>query len=101
MTRFEQLVVSNSRDQYGIPRTTDVIIINTDEIATVEDLTVDLTYQAALRPDVPGGYYPTVLLTLKNSTQHTILIGHFANEEESDAALDQFTRWLTSAALTV
>ena len=36
MARFEQVVLSNDDDEYGIPRFSGVAVINTDEIQTVE-----------------------------------------------------------------
>ncbi|MGC5225147.1 hypothetical protein ACPW96_21470 [Micromonospora sp. DT81.3] len=99
MARFEQLVVSNRSDRWGIPRATETIIVNLDTISTVTDRTVDTTYQSFFSPDCPVGIYAAVGVTVQNGGEHTLLLGQFDQVDEADAAVDRFTTWLTGKPL--
>lgn len=99
MARFEQLVVSNHRDRFRIPRVTDVVIVNVDEVTTVEDATVDLTYRGFFDPDCPRSVFPGVKITLRDGTCHTLMLGQYDTDHEADTELDRFTQWLTGISL--
>lgn len=99
MSRFEQLVVSDRRDRYGIHRPTGTVIVNVDEIATVHDATVDTTYRAALDSSCPAGIFACVRIRLRSREQHTLMLGQFPTEREADQEINRFTSWLTGAEL--
>lgn len=101
MARFEQLVVSNHTDRYGIPRATGMTILNVDEISTIDDATVDLTDELHDGSKIPAGVYPGITLTLNNGTTHTLMLGHFHNPDEADNEINRFTIWLTGAPLFI
>ena len=98
MARFEQLVVSNQRDRYGIPRATGHIIVNLDEITTVDDATVDLTYRSFFDA-APAGVYPGVRIALRDGQEHTLMLGQFNDVDEADTEVNRFAQWLTGAPL--
>ncbi|MGC5224498.1 hypothetical protein ACPW96_18185 [Micromonospora sp. DT81.3] len=99
MARFEQLVISDQRDRWGIPRATETIIVNLDTISTVTDRTVDTTYQSFFSADCHGGIYAAVGVTVQNGDTHTLLLGQFDQVDEADAEVDRFTTWLTGRPL--
>lgn len=99
MARFEQLVVSNRRDQWGIPRTTGEAIVNIDDISIIEDATVDTTFQAFFSHSCPRGVFAGVQVTMTTGAQHTLTLGQFDDVNEANQEVDRFTRWLTHRPL--
>lgn len=99
MPRNEQLVVSNRRDRYGIPRSTGTVIVNLDHVVTVEDATVDTTYRAFFDEHCPAGVFAGVRIALRTGQLHTLMLGQYANTDEADEEVDRFTHWLTGTHL--
>lgn len=99
MARFEQLVVSDRRDRWGIPRVTGEAIVNIDDISTVEDATVDTTFHAFFSDSCPRGVFAGVLVTMNTGAKHTLTLGQFDDVHEANREVDQFTRWLTRQPL--
>lgn len=95
MARFEQVVLSNDDDEYGIPRYSGVAVINTDEIQTVEAGMRDTIFAADFDPRCPRGYFPFLTVAMRGGDRHTLLLGQYDAPEEAEAELERFTRWLT------
>lgn len=95
MTRFEQVVLANEEDEHGIPRFTGTAILNLDEIQTVLAGIRDTTFAAHFDPRCPPGFFPYLVVAMRNGSDHTLLLGQFPELEEAENELERFTVWLT------
>ena len=99
MPRFEQFVVSNRRDRWGIPRATGETILNVDDISTIEDATVDTTFHAFFSSSCPRGVFAGVAVTMTSGVHHTLMLGQFDDVDEANAEVDRFTQSVTCRSL--